>query len=49
MIPLSIKLISKQLYQVPFTPQQSTLDGVFLLEGLPAARQAGVGEVITGL
>ena len=28
MIPLPIKLISKQLYQLPFTPQQSTIDGV---------------------
>ena len=25
---MSIKLISKQLYQLPFTPQQSTIDGV---------------------
>ena len=49
MILLSIKLISKQLYQLPFTPQQSTIDGVLLLEGLPATRQAGVGEAVTGL
>ena len=49
MIPLSVKLISKQLYQLPFTTQQSTVDGVLLLEGLPVTRQAGVGEAITGL
>ena len=28
MIPLSTKLLSKQLYQLPLTPQQSTIDGV---------------------
>ena len=49
MIPLSIKLTSKQLYQLLFTPQQSTIDGVLLLEGLPATRHTGVGEAITGL
>ena len=28
MIPLSTKLLSKQLYQLPLTPQQSAIDGV---------------------
>ena len=28
MIPLSTKLLSKQLYQLPLTPQQSTINGV---------------------